>query len=201
MKKWLKICLAVFALMLGSTTISTVNAHASSFSYFGSNGTKTYRHKVISYQKYTLNKTFYNSNLDVGDTSTGGVKNGKIQLYHLYVFHVSPKVSRYQTWIKITGHVYNYDNAPTNNVWGATNMNVITKKYVLRIQDSTSAGYTFSESTSKSPILFSKAGLAPGEDEGFQLLAHSKTATNRLGQTTITLFMVGHYKNLKLNLK
>ncbi|MTV82814.1 hypothetical protein [Secundilactobacillus folii] len=201
MKKWLKLCVATLALVLGYTVTSTVNAHASSFTYFGGDGSKTYHHKVISYQKYTLNKTFYNSNLDVGDTSTGSTKNGKIQLYHLYVFHVSPKVSRYQTWVKLTGHVYNYNNAPANNVWGATNMDGITQKYVLQIQDSTPAGYTFSKGTSKSPILFSKKGLAPGDDEGFQLLAHSKTATQRLGQTTINLFMVGHYKDLKLNLK
>ena len=58
MKRWLKICVAAFALTLGLATASTVDVHASSFTYFGNNGTKTYHHKVISYQKYTLNKTY-----------------------------------------------------------------------------------------------------------------------------------------------
>ncbi|GAX02075.1 hypothetical protein [Secundilactobacillus silagei] len=54
MKKWLKICVADFALVLGLATASTVDVHASSFTYFGNNETKIYHHKVLSYQKYTL---------------------------------------------------------------------------------------------------------------------------------------------------
>lgn len=219
MKRWLKICAATFALALGLTAASTINANAKSFTYFGNNGSKTYHHKVISYQKYTLNKTYYNTTTFTIDPKTGATttipetKIGKVKFYHVYVFHVSPKVSRYQTWIKVTGNVSNYSSSPANAYW---------REYFEDNDDDTPRGYTqnntlsiipnnninfdfnFSKGTSKSPLLLSKTGLAPGKSEGFQLLAHAKYPTSRLKKTTIVtrLWSQGEQsKELHLNLK
>lgn len=208
MKKWLKICVATFAMTLGLAAALTVDAHASSFTYFGNNGTKTYHHKVISYQKYTLNKTYYN-------TLTGGVDPrikanipapkdsiGKVVFYHAYVFHVSPKVSRYQTWVKLTGRVYNYSNSPANAYWreyqgdGDDGDYTYSQNNILTVISDTYDFY-FSKGTSKSPVLFSKAGLAPGKSEGFQLLAHSKHPTTRLGDTRLVARLYCNSDQLK----
>ncbi|WP_203651093.1 hypothetical protein [Secundilactobacillus yichangensis] len=206
MKKWLKICVIAFALTLGLVTASTVDAHASSFTYFGNNGTKTYHHKVTSYQKYTLNKTDYNT-LEAGMTPDTAYRTGKVVFYHMYVFHVSSKVSRYRTWVKLTGRVYNYSNSPHNAFWRTWNTSLTgySQYSILKVLTANRSPYfTFSKGTSKSPILLSKEGLAPGKSEGFQLLAHTKTATSRLGKTTVYVYLTdaaAQTKTLKLNLK
>ncbi|GAX02080.1 hypothetical protein [Secundilactobacillus silagei] len=226
MKKWLKICVAAFALTLGLAAASTVDAHASSFTYFGNNGTKTYHHKVISYQKYTLNKTYYNTTNFRYDPATKKTtyipetRIGKVVFYHAYVFHVSPKVSRYQTWVKLTGRVYNYSNSPDNAYWRNYIADydededvtpVYTQNDIFGVEIGATRSYTratfdvnFSKGTSKSPVLFSEAGLAPGKSEGFQLLAHTKHQTSRLGNTrlSVALYSYGDQsKNLYLNMK
>ncbi|GAX02074.1 hypothetical protein [Secundilactobacillus silagei] len=200
MKRWLKICVAAFALTLGLATASTVDVHASSFTYFGNNGTKTYHHKVISYQKYTLNKTY-----NLKDPWTGA--SSQVRLYHLYVFHVARSQSRYQTWVKLTGHAHctNSTSNPVSNLnFENSTMDGLTTVGIMRIFDSTPAGYTFSANASKAPYMLSKTGLPNGKSESFQLLDHSKTATHKLGKTTIWLYITqgfAQYQTLKLNLK
>jgi len=216
MKKWLKICVAAFALTLGLAAASTVDAHASSFTYFGNNGTKTYHHKVISYQKYTLNKTYYNTTNFRYDPATKKTtyipetRIGKVVFYHAYVFHVSPKVSRYQTWVKLTGRVYNNSNSPANAYWreydDADDDSDVSysQNNIFTVISRSTYDYYFSKGTSKSPVLFSQAGLVPGKSEGFQLLAHSKYPTSRLGKTTLVarLYCDGDkMKAFNLNMK
>ena len=213
MKKWLKICVAAFALVLGLATASTVDAHASSFTYFGNNGTKIYHHKVLSYQKYTLNKTTYNTITYLIDPITKKTTYipktniGKVVFYHAYVFHVSPKVSRYPTWVKLTGRVDNYAISPDHVYFREYNRDLnddgdpqgYSQNSIFDVVPSKiTFDYNFSKGTSKGPALFSKAGLAPGQSEGFQLLAHAKYPTSRLGETMLRVYLYSQQDQIKI---
>lgn len=188
-------CVAFFSMFSTSKP-----AQASSFSYYANDGTKVLHKSVMNYQKYSLNKSY------------SIAFHSKANLYNLYVYHVSLKNSRYQTWVKLTGRIYNNsgDTSDAGHViFGTSTMTGISRKYVMQLTNSTKTNFAFSPSTSYAPLLLDSdpvtGGLLTGKSEGFQLLMHSKAKTTKLGKTQMVVCAISSggstYKQFSLNLK
>ncbi|WP_203638989.1 hypothetical protein [Levilactobacillus wangkuiensis] len=169
------------ASLLGGTlaTATPAMAKAKKFVYFSSDSPIHKQYKSMN--KYTLNKTF-------------AVKySSKIKIKHLYVFHVSPMNSRYQTWVKVTGTIY--DNGTSDiELSGQGLYDPIT------FLDTANAG-KISAALDSSNFF----GVASHSKQNFQLLYHIKDKTNKLGASKLTIRTVydnSAYtsKKLKLNL-
>ena len=186
--KLFAVTLAVASLFGGTLATSTpATAKTKKFFYYVDNGPSGYHKKYQSMNKYTLNKTFrvrYSS---------------KVKIKHLYVFHVSPLNSRYQTWVKVTGTLYDHGTAELalggesdDPGWGD------------RISSLKSAN------AGQIPFAFFSSNTGDGvfspDKLNFQLLYHTKNKTAKLGQSKLTILTtygidVYNSKTLNLNLK
>lgn len=191
--KLFAVTLAAASLFGGTLATATpAMARAKKFVYYINDGQTYYHKQYKSMNKYTLNKTF-------------GVKySSKVKIKHLYVFHVSPMNSRYQTWVKVTGTLYNngtqeldlgkLDDSSTYQPDHYTSFNTANAGKIPFAYDSSSS---IGDSTYSH------------EKENFQLLYHIKNKTGKLGPSQLTIHttyndsgnLVYSSKTLKLNLK
>jgi len=166
--KLLAVTLAT-ASLLGGTLASTTPAMAKAkkFVYY-QNAFWPVHKEYKSMNKYTINKT-----LSVRYSS-------KLKIKHLYVFHVSPMNSRYQTWVKVTGSL---------NDKG-------TKGLELSGKDQNGGYYTEDASwlttanAGNIPFFSSVSSMSSAlshDKSSFELLYHIANKTGKLGKTKLNI--------------
>ncbi|MFD1421393.1 hypothetical protein [Lactiplantibacillus songbeiensis] len=172
--------------LLGGMVVTSTPAMAKSktFKYYEGNDKVDALHKKYkSMDKYTLNKTFKVQ------------YSGILKLNHLYVFHVSPKHSKYQTWVKVTGKLINKGYGQialgithTNNEGkypGVINSHVSLKNAVP---------FKAAQSISYGPIgcpFYEERRVNSKSSQSFDLILHTKQATKKLGTSTLVLRTAG----------
>lgn len=168
--------LAGVSLLGGLVVVNTpVSAKAKTFKYYDS--TSVHHKKYQSMNKYTLNKKF-------------AVRySGEVKLNHLYVFHVSPMRSKYQTWVKVTGTLNNQSTG--NLALGASkkgdygNYDYV-RNSELSLQTSIPLQKTWSSTGSPVGVPYVN-GIDSHTKQKFELLLHTPKATGKLGAATLKL--------------
>ncbi|MFD1455273.1 hypothetical protein ACFQ44_06185 [Levilactobacillus lanxiensis] len=169
--KLFAVTLAAVSLFGGTLATSTpAMAKTKKFIYY--NADDPVHKQYQSMNKYTLNKTF-------------GVKySSKIRLKHLYVFHVSPIHSRYQSWVKLTGTMY--DNGTSDLALGLLDHEGIywqVDNSAASLVSATGAKFTYRDSVS----LDANVSTNSHSHQNFVLLFHSKDKTGKLGETQLKI--------------
>ncbi|MFD1421395.1 hypothetical protein [Lactiplantibacillus songbeiensis] len=163
--------------LLGGLVVTSTPAMAKSktFKYYDNNSSKHYK-KYQSMNKYTLNKKFT-------------VRySGTVKINHIYVFHVSPMRSKYQTWVKVSGRLTN--NSTGRIALGKSAHYSDSDDYYYvpnsEISLATSVPLKASKALSFGPIGDSwNDGLGSHYWEKFDLILHTKSATSKLGASTL----------------
>lgn len=161
--------------LLGGLVVTSTPAMAKSktFKYYDRFGLRHYK-KYQGMNKYTLNKKFT-------------VRySGTVKINHVYVFHVSPMRSKYQTWVKVSGKITN--NSTGDISLGKTRYSADDLEYYFEpnsaVSLATSTPLKYSTALSYGPMGSGHA-LASHYWGRFELMLHTNKATTKLGASTL----------------
>jgi len=179
--------------LLGGLVVTSTPAMAKSktFKYYdGNDWERPHYKKYQKMNKYTLNKKFT-------------VRySGAVRINHVYVFHVSPMRSKYQTWVKVSGKITNNSTGAIllSKAWYSTDDLEYYFERNSAVSLATSIPLKYSTALSYGPIgdidsLLSNKELASHCWQRFDLILHTSKATTKLGASTLKFYTTYHGAN------